>query len=240
MVVAWIFMNNVGKLKLFSKPRILTFLKYFARPNRGPSEAKFMADQSFQRSPHLMNVNDSAIIVVDMQERLLPHIQGHDQISKNVIRLLDAAEVLSVSVVATEQYPKGLGPTAEPIRSKIFAINGDQSTELPAKTMFSCRECATPFRNLLDSGVRKLLLCGIETHVCIAQTALDMVAAGFDVLIAVDAVGSRFPLDHEIALKRLEANGCQLTTTEAAMFELCEKAGSDQFKTISKMLQPKP
>lgn len=198
-----------------------------------------MADHFFQRSPHLMSANNSAIVVVDMQERLIPHIQGHDQISENVLRLLDTAKVLSVPVAATEQYPKGLGPTAEPIRNKILTLGGIESEELPAKTMFSCRECETLFRNLLNSGVRKLLLCGIETHVCIAQTAMDMVAAGFDVLIAVDAVGSRFPMDHEIALKRLEANGCHLTTTEAAMFELCEQAGSDQFKTISKMLRRK-
>lgn len=186
-----------------------------------------------------MNADDSAMVAIDLQERLIPQIQGYKTILSNVQRLLATAELFSVAVIGTEQYPKGLGPTVESIREQILKLNGCGATDLPAKTMFSCRECEAPFQALLDAGIRKLLLCGIETHVCVAQTALDMVSAGFNVWIAVDAVGSRFVQDHEIALKRLEAHGCHLTTTEAAMFEICEKAGNEQFKSVSKLLRQK-
>jgi nicotinamidase-related amidase len=198
-----------------------------------------MGDKFFQRSPNLMNAGDTVIVVIDLQERLLPHIDGHETVFENAGRLLATAEILSVAVVGTEQYPQGLGPTVEPLRETLLRLNASAEAPIPAKTMFSCRECESLFGTLYQSGIQKILLCGIETHVCVAQTALDMVAAGFNVFVAVDAVGSRFRQDHDIALKRLEANGCHLTTTEAAMFELCEKAGSEQFKAVSKLLRGK-
>ena len=197
-----------------------------------------MSENSFRRSSQLINPDDTALVVVDMQEKLLPVVSQNEQILANVQRLLATAEIFSVPVVATEQYPKGLGPTVASLSEAIVRTNTEwASAGLPAKTMFSCRECESVFKPLQTNGVKNLLLCGIETHVCIAQTALDMISAGFNVQLCVDATGSRFPLDHEIAIRRLEAEGCSITTTEAAMFELCEKAGNDAFKAIAKLLR---
>ncbi len=197
-----------------------------------------MSENSFQRSSQLMNPDDTALVVIDMQEKLLPLVSQNEEILANVHRLLATAEILSVAVVATEQYPKGLGPTVASLSESIVRANAEYSSGgLPTKTMFSCRECESVFKPLQTNGVQNLLLCGIETHVCIAQTALDMIAAGFHVRLCVDAVGSRFPLDHEVAIRRLESEGCSITTTEAAMFELCEKAGNDAFKAIAKLLR---
>lgn len=197
-----------------------------------------MTENNFQRSPQLINSDDTALVIVDMQEKLLPIVKQNEQILANVQRLVATAEILGVATVATEQYPKGLGPTVVSLSEAIGRVSGKWlPAGVPAKTMFSCRECESVFKQLQTQGVHHLLLCGIETHVCIAQTALDMIAAGFSVQLCVDAMGSRFPLDHEVALRRLEAEGCSVTTTEAAMFELCEKAGSDEFKAIAKLLR---
>ena len=144
-----------------------------------------------------------------MQEKLLPVVSQNQQVLANVERLVATAEILKVATVATEQYPKGLGPTVGSLSESIIRVSSDRlPTGVPAKTMFSCRECESVFKSLRTDGVYNLLLCGIETHVCIAQTALDMIAAGFNVQLCVDAMGSRFPLDHEIALRRLETQGC--------------------------------
>jgi nicotinamidase-related amidase len=100
---------------------------------------------------------------------------------------------------------------------------------------FSCGACGEIFATWHEAGIHRVLLGGIETHVCIQQTALDLLAAGFQVFIAVDAVGSRSRLDDEIALRRMESSGAAITTTEAALFEWCERAGTPEFRQISNL-----
>ncbi len=182
------------------------------------------------RSPLMMNRDDSALIVIDVQAKLLPHIPNARHLVWNIRRLLDGAQTLGVFHGATEQYPRGLGETDPMLRGLV----GDSILE---KTMFSCRECVGLVARLQASSITKVLLVGIETHVCVAQTALDFLAAGFDVLVAVDAIGSRFDLDREVALRRMETSGVVLTTTEAALFEWCERAGTPEFKAISRLVQ---
>lgn len=194
------------------------------------NEAKF-------RSPLLMNRDDTAVVVIDVQEKLLPLISHHQRITWNIGRLLEGAGILNVKTCCTEQYPRGLGPTIEPIAEQLEKL---ASLPIADKTMFSCRECESLFDSLAKNGVHNLLLCGIETHVCVAQTAFDMMTQGFNVFICVDAVGARHEVEHQTALRRLENSGVTPTTTEAALFEWCEKAGSDSFKKISKLVQKQP
>lgn len=197
-----------------------------------------MSDHEFHpfqfRSPLLMNRDDSALVIIDVQEKLLPAIAGQDRIVWNIGRLIQAAIALDVRIAATEQYPKGLGQTVPSLLGKLHDTIGPV---IPDKTMFSCRECIDTFEELAKSGIRNLLVTGIETHVCVAQSALDFLSSGFNVYVCVDAVGSRSPLDHRVGIRRMESSGVLPTTTEAAMFEWCEKAGSDEFKTISKIVQ---
>ena len=187
------------------------------------------------RSPLLMNAQDSALVVIDVQEKLIPHIRNYETVTWNIGRLITGARLLGVRILATEQYPKGLGATIEAIRQPLSA--GD--SPIPEKTMFSCRECTQEFSRLYQQGIQKLLLTGIETHVCVSQSALDLIAAGFSVYVCVDAVGSRHRIDHDTALRRLENSGAVLTTTEAVLFEWCELAGREEFKAISKLVQEK-
>jgi hypothetical protein len=146
--------------------------------------------------------------------------------------LIDGAHTLGIPVEATEQYPKGLGTTTPVLAERLAAI--------PSKLMFSCRECSPLFERWRDRGVYKILVAGIETHVCVQQTVLDLLAAGFQVYLAVDAVGSRYTVDRDIALRRMEMSGATLTTTEAALFEWCEVAGTPEFKQVSALVRETP
>jgi len=184
------------------------------------------------RSPELMSRRDTALLIVDMQEKLLRLIPNHPRIIWNCRRLIDGAKLLGLPVAATEQYPQGLGPTAVEIRERLGP--------LPAKLMFSCRECADVLQGFRDQGVEKILVAGIEAHVCVQQTALDLVADGYRVYLAVDATGARYDVDYVTALRRMESSGITLTTTEAALFEWCEASGTPEFKQISALVRESP
>jgi nicotinamidase-related amidase len=191
----------------------------------------------FVRSTELLSVADSGLLVVDVQEKLIGLLPEHRRIVWNIGRLLDGARTLRVFAAATEQYPQGLGPTVPELAQR---FDSTPDNPVPGKTMFSCRGCASTFDGFRERGLFKLLIVGIETHVCIQQTALDEMANGFRVYIAVDAVGARFAVDHETALRRLESAGATLTTTESALFEWCEVAGTPQFKEISRLVRQAP
>jgi hypothetical protein len=139
---------------------------------------------------------------------------------------------LGVPVAGTEQYPQGLGPTVRELADKM----GDR----PAKVAFSCAACGEIFQRWQESRITRVLVAGIESHVCIQQTVLDLLAAGYRVYVAVDAIGARHAIDHETALRRMEASGAILTTTESAMFEWCQEAGTPQFKEISRLVRESP
>jgi nicotinamidase-related amidase len=178
------------------------------------------------RSPELMRRGDTVLLAVDVQERLLAVVPDARRITWNCRRLLDGARILGVRTAVTEQNPEKLGPTA--------ALLAERLADAPhAKLAFSCAACGDLFPTWRAEDVQRVLVCGIETHVCVAQTAFDLLAAGYQVLIAADAVGARGALDHEIALRRLDSAGAVITTTEAALFEWCELAGTPEFRQIS-------
>jgi nicotinamidase-related amidase len=189
-------------------------------------------DHSLSRSPELMSRDDTALLVVDMQERLLKLIPGHEKLTWNVRRLIDGAKILGLPVAATEQYPQGLGPTAAVLVERLGTI--------PAKLKFSCGECGEIFAAWRNRGIYKILLCGIESHVCVQQTAIDLLGEGYQIYLAADALGARGSLDHDIALRRLDSAGATLTTTESALFEWCEVAGTPEFKQISALVREMP
>lgn len=184
------------------------------------------------RSPELMTSGETTLLVVDVQEKLIGLIPEHQRLVWNIRRLIDGAETLGVKVLATEQYPQGLGRTVAELLPKLG--------EVPDKVTFSCRGCAEPFEQLQQQGVFRVLVTGIESHVCVQQTVLDLLASGFRVYLAVDAIGARGQLDHDIALRRMESAGATLTTTEAALFEWCQTAGRPEFKQISALVKEQP
>lgn len=176
-----------------------------------------------------LKVEDTALLVVDLQEKLLPKIINSDDVARNATFMVKAAKTLGVPVLATEQYPKGLGATVEPLRSLIEKVWEKQSFS-------AVREGGV--LDFLKSDARiKVVLVGIEAHICVMQTVLDLLNQGFHVFICVDAVSSRYAIDVKIALKRMQQAGPVLVTSETCVYELLETAANPVFKEISAMVQ---
>jgi nicotinamidase-related amidase len=176
-----------------------------------------------------MSAADTALLVIDVQEKLVPAIAGAAAMVRNIGFLIDGAGLLGMPVQATEQYPKGLGPTVPELAGRL--------PHRPDKVAFSSCAVASVVEALHREARPKVVLAGIETHVCVLHTALDLLALDFRVFIPVDAVGSRYRLDHDVALRRLEQAGAVLTTTEGCLFEWVGGAGHPHFKAISRLVQ---
>jgi len=181
-------------------------------------------------SHELLSRDESRLLIVDMQEKLLPVINDHEAVLANCLKLIKAAKILEVPATVTEQYPKGLGPTVSAIAERLPGR--------PEKIEFSCLNCLDWNSTASDpEGRFKVVVAGIESHVCVLQTVLDLLSQGFRVFVAADAVGSRKPLDCEIALQRMASSGAVITTTESVLFEWCERAGTPEFKEISRLVR---
>jgi nicotinamidase-related amidase len=176
-----------------------------------------------------LTTQDSVLVVVDIQEKLVAKIPSAETLLKNVSFLLDAANLLQVPQRVTEQYPKGLGSTVTLLKSKL-------SAEAISKTAFSC--CGAPgfLADLRELNRQAIVLVGMEAHVCVLQTALDLLEASFQVYLPVDALASRTTLDSEIGLRRLERAGAILCTCESTVFEWLGDSTHPQFKAISKLI----
>jgi nicotinamidase-related amidase len=171
----------------------------------------------------LLNRDRAALVVVDVQEGFRPY-ESFAGVAEACAKLLQAARILDVPRVISEQYPKGLGHTAPEVGLEV---------ERPIeKSVFSAARA-----DGFDLGGRdQALVCGIETHVCVSQTVLDLLERGVEVQIPADAVGSRHAIDYERGLERLERAGAVVTTVEAALFELLERAGTPEFKAVQKLI----
>ncbi len=184
-----------------------------------------------KRHTNIFQKENSALLVIDIQERLLPVIHESERVVANAIKLINGFKILDAPVFYTEQYPKGLGPTAAAIKEAL----GDN--EPITKMSFSCAGAGDLFERLQKKNIKTILLCGIESHVCVMQTALDLLANDFKVKVAADAVSSRRKFDYEVALSRLAYNGAEVTLTESVLFEMLNICGTDQFKAISKIVK---
>ena len=174
---------------------------------------------------------ETAAAVIDIQERLLPHIYKWEQVLQNCTRLIDGLRVLSVPLVVTQQYTKGLGATDPAIVNKITEFSYIE------KISFSC--CGeSAFKTRISAlGKKFIILCGIETHVCVLQTCIDLLEEGYIPVIVEDCVSSRKPDDKIIAIERMRQEGARITTLESILFELTQYAGTETFKSISKIVK---
>ena len=175
--------------------------------------------------------NQARVLVVDIQERLLPSIFEHESVIANAAKMLHGAKVLNVPVFVSEQYKKGLGETNAAI------LHAAGEAPRMEKMTFSCCGDAAMRAALCSDERRQVILVGIETHVCVQQTVLDLVADGFQPVILADAVGSRRPLDRDVALDRMRQAGAIVTTVESAIFELTHQAGTVEFKQILSLVR---
>ncbi len=181
--------------------------------------------------PPILRADQAFLLVIDIQEAFLPHIHEMDRVIERTGIMIDAARLLDLPMIVTEQYPKGLGATVEPIHRLL------QGTAAHDKTTFSCWKDDKIQDAIRTLGRRHAILTGIETHVCVSQTALDLLTAGIVPFILADAVSSRRASDHDIALRRLLHAGAVITTAEAAAMELTASSKHPKFKEISKRIK---
>jgi nicotinamidase-related amidase len=180
----------------------------------------------------LLERDRAALLVIDVQDRINAVMadQGH---LPRIEVLVEACRGLDIPVVASEQYPQGLGPTVE----SLAAILGDTP---PGKLTFSCARDGGLKTAIEGSGRTQIIVTGIETHVCVLQTTLDLIAAGYEAHVPHDAVNSRRPADKEWALHRMAAAGATITATESALFELLERCDTADFKKVAKLIKRIP
>jgi nicotinamidase-related amidase len=182
------------------------------------------------RSHELLDRTASKLLIVDVQEKLVPLIADAGRMIANSRRLIAGAKILGVPAFATEQYPKGLGPTVPALKALFDSI--------PDKLAFSCAEVLSWGTAAEQSDNRyQIVVAGIEAHVCVLQTVFDLLAAGFQVFVPADAVASRGELDWKLALDRMSSGGAVITTTESVLFEWCERSGTPEFKQISQLIK---
>lgn len=174
---------------------------------------------------------DTVAVVVDIQERLFPHIHENEQLLKNVTSLINGLRLLDIPLLVTEQYAKGLGPTIPGVAE---ALGEYRAIE---KMAFSCCDESRFQTELQKLGRKNIVLMGIEAHVCVLQTSLDLLAAGYQPVVIADCISSRSMEDKQIALQRLQAEGALISSCESILFELCRVAGTEVFKGISRLVK---
>jgi len=173
----------------------------------------------------------SIAIFIDIQERLFPFIQDKDKLEQNLVILSAGLKALEVPLLVTEQYTKGLGLTILPLK---MALVEHAAIE---KTAFSC--CDEPrFMTALNAaGKQNVILCGIETHVCVLQTVIDLMQAGYQPVVIEDCVSSRKLSDKLTAIERMRQEGAIISSLESILFELARYSGNETFKAISKLVK---
>lgn len=184
-----------------------------------------------KRNPIILKRNSTALLIIDLQERILPVIKNIDNVIENTIKLIKGFKTLQLPIYFTEQYPKGLGPTSPKILSELEGYNAMQ------KMSFSCFGAEDLFTELKNKKLNQIVVTGVESHVCVQQTVLDLLANDFQVNVAADAISSRREFDFNIAIERMRTLGAEITTTESILFELLEVCGTPEFKEISKIVK---
>lgn len=179
----------------------------------------------------LLNAADACLLVVDIQDRLLPAVRDQDAVVANTGVLLKAAAALGVPVLASEQYPKGIGHMVPPVAELL------PDGAVVEKLNFSCLADANFAERFVALGRRQAVVVGLEAHVCVLQTAEQLLAAGTEVFVVADAVSSRAEASHALALRRLEADGARIVTTEMVVFEWLGRAGTQAFRELSRLIK---
>ena len=179
----------------------------------------------------LLNKDDTVLVIIDIQENLWNAMYNKEEIEKNAGTLVELAIKAEIPILLTTQYKKGIGPTIKGLNEKLIDV---EETE---KLCFNSFDSEQFKDRALSSGRKTFLIAGMETHVCVLQTALSALDHDFNVHIVADATGSRTEKNHHIGLERMRDAGCVITSTEAAIFEVVKEAGTLVFKGMLKLIK---
>ena len=178
-----------------------------------------------------IRLEDSIAMMVDYQEKLVPAIHNHEQIIKKPEQLLTGLKLVGCPVFFTQQYTKGLGMTVPEL------VATQEEFSYLEKMTYSCFD-TEEIKTYLDKQNKKtVILAGLETHICVMQTARDLIASGYNVCIVADCVGSRTEFNYQVGMERMKQEGVYVTSVESVLFELLVKAGTPEFKAVSKLIK---
>ena len=183
----------------------------------------------------MLNIEDSILIIIDIQERLVPASKYGAESAQNMTKLSKAANILSIPTILTEQYPQGLGSTVPQLKETLSA-----DTFVTEKTSFSAMltpEFNKKIQELKAAGKKQIIIGGIETHICVLQTAADLIKEGFEVYVVKDACASRNKSEYKTGLSLLQQYGAKVTCVEIALFELLKTAKHPNFKEIQTLIK---
>jgi len=184
-----------------------------------------------ERHSRILEREEAALLVVDVQERLWAVMQERQRLVDRIVIMIKACQLMKIPIYVTEQYPKGLGATVSPVKQ---VLGGNEPL---VKMTFSCCGLTRLPKMLKEERIEQVIIVGIESHVCVLQTALDLVAHGFQIHVPRDAVSSRHEQDERTALQRLAREGVVITTVEMALFELLRTAEALEFKEVSRLIR---
>lgn len=184
-----------------------------------------------KRYTKILKKENTALLIIDIQDRILSVIHEHERVVENTLKLIKGFKAMNLPIYYTEQYPKGLGPTTSDLLAE---LEGNDAIQ---KMSFSCHGAGDLFNEFVEKGYTQIVVAGVESHVCVQQTVLDLLANDIQVNLAADAVSSRRILDYNAALDRMRGNGAEVTTAESILFELLEVCGTDVFKAVSKIVR---
>lgn len=180
----------------------------------------------------IISQTDSVCLVIDVQEKLIPVIKDFQQIIDMNQKLIKGMRILGVPIICTEQYPQGLGDTYQDIRE----ILGPNQRYIPKKDFGVYR--VVDVKNLLDASQKKqVIIAGVESHICVLQSVIQLQSSGYQCVVVMDACGSRKDLDHQVAFQRMLTCGAVVTTMESLLFEMLQSADRQEFKQISQLIK---
>ena len=181
--------------------------------------------------PAILSKENTALVVVDIQEKLLPYVIDKEKVVENVQMLIKFADIMSIPIILTEHYPKGLGTT-------VLEVSEVLKNYAPLKkVLFSCCGAKGFISRLKELGISRIMIVGIESHICVSQTTLDMMHAGFEVHVIADAISSRTSRNLEIGIEKMRQFGAIISSTEMAMYEIMERADTEEFKEVLKLVK---
>jgi len=178
-----------------------------------------------------IELNKTQALVIDIQEKLFPHINNNEQLLQNSITLTKGLKLLEIPFVLNEQYPKGLGHTIEPIKKLL------ENETVYEKVTFSCCQTEDTMQSIKNRNKKFVIVFGIEAHICVLQSVLDLLEAGFTPVLVTDCIDSRNSNDKRVAIERMTQAGAIPTTYESLLFELCASAKNKVFKEISTLIK---
>jgi len=186
---------------------------------------------NLKRHPKILKKDSTALLVIDIQERIFKVMMNPERIIENNLKLINGFKILNLPIYFTEQYPKGLGETEQRLKDALADTHAIQ------KMSFSCYGASDLFSELRTKNIKQVVVTGIESHVCVQQTVMDLLENNFQVNVVADAVSSRKEIDYFTAINRMSKLGAEVTTTESVLFELLEVCGTDEFKAVSKLVK---